>query len=263
MSDPAPAPSFLDPYLDGQRFIQQLSIDCVIIGYSQRALRVLVPKLDLPEDIWALPSGFIRQREDVNAAARRIIEHRTGMRDFYLDQFRVYGSPDRIEQPFFNRLIALMLEKEGRDPGDSERMAWLSRRFVSIGYYALVDLTTVRPRRTIIDASIEWLPVADLPGLMLDHNAMIEAALETVRLQFDDRHLAFHLLPEQFTMKEVRQLYETVFGRPFSRTNFQKKILDMEVLERTAKKFTGASNRAPYLYRLRARKRRRGGRHPV
>ena len=257
MSDYAPAPSFLDPSQGGERYIQQLSIDCVIIGYSQRGLKVLVPKLDLEEDVWALPSGFIGQEEDIEAAARRIIEHRTGIHDFYLDQFRVYGSPDRIEQPFFNRLITLMLEQQGRHPDEIERMQWLNRRFLSIGFYALVDLTTVRPRRTVIDTSIEWLPLTALPDLILDHNTMIAAALETVRLQFDERRLAFHLLPEQFTMKEVRQLYETVFNRPFSRTNFQKKILDMEVLERTAKKFTGASNRAPYLYRFRARTRRR------
>ena len=259
MPDHAPAPSFLDPYLGGQRFIQQLSIDCVIIGYSQRGLKVLVPKLDLEADVWALPSGFIRQEEDIGAAARRIIEHRTGIREFYLEQFRVYGSPDRIEQPFFNRLINRLLEKQGRNPEEIGRMQWLNQRFISIGYYVLVDLTTVRPHRTVIDASIEWLPVDDLPGLILDHNAMVAAALETVRLQFDERQLAFHLLPEQFTMKEVRQLYETVFGRVFSRTTFQKKILDMEVLERTAKQFTGASNRAPYLYRFAARTRRRAG----
>ena len=260
MSEPAPAPSFLDPYLGGQRYLPQLSIDCVILGYSQRGLKVLIPKLDLAEEVRLLPSGFILREEDIGAAARRIIEHRTGISEFYLEQFRVYGSPDRIEQPFFHRLIGLMLRKQGRSPAEIERLQWLDQRFVSIGYYAIVDLTTVAPRRTAIDAAIEWLPVEDLPALILDHNEMVAAAVDTVRLHFDDRHLAFHLLPGEFTMKEVRQVYETVFGRKFSRTTFQKKILDMGVLERTTKKFTGAPNRAPYLYRFPARRRSEKGR---
>ena len=253
MSEPAPAPSFLDPYLGGQRYLPQLSIDCVILGYTQRTLKVLIPKLDLAEAVQLLPSGFILKEEDIGAAARRIIEHRTGIDQFYLEQFRVYGSPDRIEQPFFNRLLGSMLEKQGRSPAEIERMQWLDQRFVSIGYYAIVDLSTVRPRRTAIDAAIEWLAVDELPRLILDHNEMVAAAVDTVRLHLDDRHLAFYLLPEEFTMKEVRQVYETVFGRKFSRTAFQKKILDMGVLERTTKKFTGAPNRAPYLYRFPAR----------
>jgi hypothetical protein len=146
-----------------------------------------------------------------------------------------------------------MLQKQGRSAEEIERMQWLDQRFVSIGYYAIVDLSSVRPRRTAIDAAIEWVAVDELPDLILDHNEMVAAALLTIRLHFDDRHLAFHLLPEQFTMKEVRQVYETVFGRKFSRTAFQKKVLDLGVLERTTKKFTGAPNRAPYLYRFPAR----------
>ncbi|MDI9877829.1 hypothetical protein QM491_00200 [Flectobacillus sp. LYT7W] len=60
----------------------------------------------------------------------------------------------------------------------------------------------------------------------------------------------YNLLPEQFTMKEIQDIYETILEKTFIRTNFQKKILELDVLERLEKKFTGAKNKAPYLYRV-------------
>ena len=51
-------------------------------------------------------------------------------------------------------------------------------------------------------------------------------------------------------MREIQELYEAVYDRPFATNNFPKKILDLNVLERLEKKFTGAQNKAPYLYRF-------------
>ena len=84
-----------------------------------------------------------------------------------------------------------------------------------------------------------------------DSHDIIHQALETLRRNLDEKLIAFNLLPETFTMREVQELYEAIYDRPFARNNFQKKILDMNVLERLEKKYTGAANKAPYLYRFR------------
>lgn len=84
----------------------------------------------------------------------------------------------------------------------------------------------------------------------MDHNEMVDAALETLRQNLDQKLIGFNLLPETFTMREVQELYEAVYDKPFARNNFQKKMLDLNVLERLEKKFTGAQNKAPYLYRF-------------
>lgn len=86
--------------------------------------------------------------------------------------------------------------------------------------------------------------------MIIDHNEMVVYALETLRQNLDSKLIGFNLLPETFTMKEVQELYGAVYDKPFARNNFQKKILDMNVLERLEKKFTGAANKAPYLYRF-------------
>lgn len=234
-----------------QDYIQQLSIDCVIFGYQDRQLHVLVPKLIFNGDFWALPSGFIRQDEGIDEAARRILEERTGIRDIYLEQFRIFGDAERSNLRFLERLIELNGDTLGNKAADRKEFEWITRRFVSIGYYALLDMNKVVPQKTDLDASIDWYPVSQLPLLIMDHNDMIRQALETLRLNLDQKLIGFNLLPETFTMREVQELYEAVYDRPLARNNFQKKVLDLDVLERLEKKYTGAANKAPFLYRFR------------
>ncbi len=233
-----------------EKFIQQLSIDCVIFGYGNRELKVLVSKLDFKGDFWVLPSGFILQEEGIDQAAQRILEERTGIRDIFLEQFRVFGDVQRTNMAVVKKIRALNKEKFEAALVRDIDLDWLTKRFISIGYYALVDINKVVPKLMEIDQSIDWYPVHELPQMIGDHNQQVTKALEALRVHLDNRLLGFNLLPEKFTMKELQQLYEAVYDRPFRRNNFQKKMLDLEVLQRLEKKFTGAANKAPYLYRF-------------
>lgn len=233
---------------DEENFIHQLSIDCVILGYKDKELKVLVPKLDLNENLWALPGGFIMQNEGIDRAALRILEERTGIKDIYLEQFRVFGEPQRVNNTVFDELNKINERMIEKGVFDIASINWLSKRFVSIGYYALVDINKVTPQKTDFDSSIDWINIQNLPKLIMDHNEIVTYALETLRQNLDQKLIGFNLLPETFTMKEVQELYEAVYDKPFARNNFQKKILDLNVLERLEKKFTGAANKAPYLY---------------
>jgi len=236
--------------LSEQNYIQQLSINCIIFGYQDRRLKVLIPKLNFKGEFWALPSGFIYQEEDLDQAAYRIVHHRTGIDDIYLKQYRVFGKARRQHKEFLDRLIELNPQLKSKGGSHRATYEWFTRRFISIGYYALVDINRVRPRRSELDASIHWCNIRKLPPLIMDHQQMVEQALQTLRRDLDEKLNAFNLLPETFTMKEVQRLYETIFDRSFVRSNFQKKILDLGVLERLGKKFTGAANKAPYVYRF-------------
>jgi hypothetical protein len=86
--------------------------------------------------------------------------------------------------------------------------------------------------------------------MVYDHNEILRHGLESLRQNLDEKLIGFNLLPETFTMKEVQELYEAVYAKAFTASNFQKKILELDVLERLEKKFTGAQNKAPYLYRF-------------
>lgn len=233
-----------------ENHIPQLSIDCVIFGFANKKLHVLIPQIEIKNKIWSLPGGFVRHEESIDEAAQRILKERTHLESIYLEQFDVFGHKNRK-----NTLFTDIDSFEKKNLMDTlalspTQIEWLSKRFVSIGYFALVDMHKVNPQKGLLDESIQWIALPDVPKLIIDHNQIIELALKRLRERIDDKLLAFNLLPPTFTMKELQELYETVFDKPFSRNNFQKKMLDLAVLERLEKKFTGAANKAPYLYRF-------------
>lgn len=235
-----------------QNYIPQVSIDCVIFGYSEQQLQVLIPKINFKGDFWALPSGFVFQDEDMDDAAHRILRERTGIESIYLEQFKVFGRANRSSKEFLDKLIQQNFDKLGeKSASHATEYDWFTKRFISVGYYALVDMNKVVPQKTDIDQSIEWYSIHDLPRMIMDHKEIINEALKTLQSHIDEKINAFNLLPETFTMKEVQEVYEAISGKTFVRTNFQKMILSLDVLERLEKKFTGAQNKAPYLYRFR------------
>ncbi|MFN8355114.1 MAG: NUDIX domain-containing protein [Spirosomataceae bacterium] len=233
-----------------QNYIAQVSIDCVIFGYHERQLKVLIPKINFKGDFWALPSGFVGQEEDIDQAAERTLRERTGIQDIYLEQFRVFGKASRTNKAFLDELIALNFDRLSVENEAQQEYDWFTKRFISVGYYALVDINKVVPQKTDLDESIEWYSIHALPRMILDHADIVAEALKTLQSHLDEKINAFNLLPEKFTMKEVQEVYESVSGKNFVRTNFQKMILELNVLERLEKKFTGAANKAPYLYRF-------------
>lgn len=239
--------------LSKQNLIPQITIDCVIFGYEHAQLKVLIPKIDFKGDFWALPSGFIHQEDDIDEAARKILQFRTGIENLYLEQFRVFGKVSRDHTAFLDRLIELNPDRLSLVETSKADYDWFTKRFISIGYYALVDINKVKPQLSAIDQVIKWRPIQSLPPMILDHQEIIIAALYALRRDLDEKLNAFNLLPDTFTMKEVQEVYEAINGRKYLRTNFQKKILDLQVLERLEKKFTGAANKAPYLYRFKNR----------
>lgn len=229
-----------------EKYISNLSIDCVIFGYEANEIKVLLSKFKFGQGTWTLPGGYVMWEESIEQAATRTLKERTGLQNIYLEQFRVFGAADRIiGSEIRNTLKEELSEKY--NPADAE---WITGRFVCVGFYALVDINKVNPEPGELDQSLEWHSLKEIPKMIHDHNDILNYALEALRQNFDQKLIGFNLLPETFTMKEIQELYEAVFNKPFATNNFPKKILDLNVLERLEKKFTGARNKAPYLYRF-------------
>ena len=227
---------------DGAGFIKNIAIDTVIFGFHDNQLKVLLIKYK-HTSIFALPGGFIREKEDLNAAARRVASERTGLDHIFLEQFYVFGDYSRYDPGPFK----MMMRLNGVDPSNNH---WLLHRFISVGYYALVDFVKVKPKPAIIFDSCEWYDLNNLPNLIQDHNQIIKKALETLRTNLDEKLIGFNLLPRDFTMGELQKLYETILGKELLRPAFQRKMLSLGILERVAKKWTGGAHKAPYLYRF-------------
>lgn len=233
---------FTDDRKPKKRIIEQVSIDCVIFGFHDNQLKILLLKFN-GVDAWALPGGFVFHNESIEEAANRILENRTGIKDIYLEQFYVFGNKSR-------QYRAVHEEVMNKNGITSKENHWLFQRFISIGFYALVDFSKVIPEPDDLSEICGWYDIEDMPNLAFDHPQIFQKALQTLRSSLDTKLLGFNLLPETFTVGELQNLYETILGKKLIRTNFQRKILSLEILERVDKKFSGGSHKAPYIYRV-------------
>ncbi|MEK6153829.1 NUDIX domain-containing protein [Flavobacteriaceae bacterium 3-367] len=220
-------------------FLPHISIDNVIFGYENDSLYVLL--LEIVEDKWMLPGGFIERQEPLDQAAVRILNERTGLNKVYLKQFYTFGDPNRsfpteMEQLFLK--IGIPWDKD----------LWISQRFISVGYYALVHMAMTRPTAGFFSLRHQWFRLDALPELLLDHKEIVEAALQKFRADLQVDPVAFHLLPQKFTMPELHRVYETVLGRQMDRSRFQKKMLGYAVFERLEERREGVPHKRPYLY---------------
>ena len=207
-----------------------LTVDCVIFGLDldEETLKVLLIERDLEpfEGMWAIPGGFVRPGETLEAAASRELREETGIAEVFLEQLYTFGAP-------------------GRDP-----RGWV----VSVAYYALVS-----PEKHTIHAATDarqarWFPVASLPRLAFDHASILGTALARVRGKLSYAPIGFELLPRKFTIKQLQKLYEIVLGTLLDNRNFRKKIFGLDVLQELDEMQKGVPHRAARLYKFDERK---------
>lgn len=225
-------------HISAEAFHPGLSIDCVIFGFHDGNMKVLLNKFK-SYTMWMLPGGFVYKEEDIHVAANRILTTRTGLDSFeslYLQQFYTFGDVARTNMQE-NKEMLLRNDFMKEDKSIEEH--WLMQRFVSIGYYALVEYSKVNIK-TNIDEEIAWFDLDEIPQLYSDHNQIIEKALSTIRVNLAVLPIGYELLPEKFTMTELRIIYETILKTKLDRRNFQRKMLAtgyIYKLEEVSKKF--------------------------
>jgi 8-oxo-dGTP diphosphatase len=202
-----------------------VTVDVVIFTLQSSELHVLlVQRKHWPfEGRWAIPGGFVNMDEGLDQAARRELEEETGVRDIYLEQLFTFGHPKR-------------------DP---------RTRVISVAYIALVSADTQTLRVSEESTDVRWFPVRRLPGpLAFDHDSILAMALERLRSKLEYTTLAFQLLPEVFSVLELKHIYEQILGEELDKGNFYRKIKDAKVLEDTGMRREGRG-RPTTLYRFR------------
>jgi len=228
--------------MDGTPYLAHIAYDSVILGFSGDQLKILIMKYH-NTGLYALPGGFVRTDEDLDAAARRGLEERTGLANIYLEQFHTFGSLQRY-QPEPMRTI---LKANGID----DHTNWLLDRFISVAYYALINYKEVVPKPDALSDSCTWYAVDELPELIFDHGKIVDKAIDTLRENLDRKLVGMNLLPEKFTMKELQQVYEAILGKKLRRTSFQREMLGSGLLVRHDKLYLGKAHKAPYQYSFR------------
>lgn len=204
--------------------VRSLSIDNLIFGLDHGELTILLIKHaeGNTRGEWALPGGYIREKESLQDAATRLLEELTGVKDLYLEQLRTFGKVDRF-------------------PGE---------RVVTVAYYALVSADKYRLIAGSSTLGTSWFSVNEIPELIYDHDEIIEYGIQHLRHQVCHQPIGFNLLPEKFTLLQLQELYEAILNTRLDKPNFRRKILKMNLLKPCNEKQTGVAHRAAALYRF-------------
>jgi 8-oxo-dGTP diphosphatase len=211
----------------GQEELERVAvaIDVACFAVRDDRLLLLLVRREAPPFAgeWALPGGVVRGREGLDAAAGRILTERPGLRVAYLEQLYTFGDPDR-------------------DPRG---------RTLSVTYYALLGPTSdgdIRAGRDV--GAIDWIPVDALPPLAFDHTRIAAYARQRLAQKLGYAPLAFLLLPDHFTMADLRRVHEAIEGRAYTHpSNFQTLMRSRWQLAPVPGEFDRRSKRPAQRYR--------------
>ncbi|MVT07901.1 NUDIX hydrolase [Chitinophaga tropicalis] len=230
-----------DFILNGHKqYLNNLSVDCVIFGFHDQQLKVLLVRITGRKD-WVLPGGHVNIKETVDQAAIRVLQQRTGIDNIFLQQFQVFSEPDRSRIDWLYKVLKKYYPVVKKDN-------WLLQRFVSVGYYALVEYTKVTPLLDMMSDASEWWGLDELPPMLMDHRTIVNEALQALQAGLNSKPIGYNLLPRKFTMPELQSLYETILGKKLDRSNFSRKMLAYEILKTNGDTRKGAARKAPFLY---------------
>lgn len=173
-----------------------VSVDCVIFGYDDKKLKVLLIKSDLREfeGLYSLLGDLVRPDEDMEDAPYRVLQNRTGLHDVYLEQVQTFGNL-------------------GRHP---------SGRVITTAYYSLVNIKSHKLQLTANE--LHWHNVDEIRRLAFDHKLILDTCLQRLREKILEHPVIFNLLPEKFSLRELQDLYEAILGFELDRRNFRKRI---------------------------------------
>ena len=206
-----------------------VTVDLVVLTIRDEQLAALTVRRGVPpfQGQLALPGGFVRPGEGLGQAAARELEDETGLPagSVHLEQLASYGDPDR-------------------DP----RM-----RVVTVAYLALAPRLP-RPKPGTDAAEASWVPADDLLGrpsaLAFDHRRILADGVERARSKLEYTPLAAAFCPPEFTVAQLRQVYEVVWATTLDPRNFHRKATGTPgFLSPTGAATAGDRGRPAQLYR--------------
>jgi 8-oxo-dGTP diphosphatase len=232
--------AFLASYDVTQFERPSLTVDVVLLAAAEDGLSTLLVKRgEHPhKGRWALPGGFVRMPESLDAAAARVLEAKAGLSSVFLEQLYTFGDPKR-------------------DP---------RTRVVTVAYYALVDARRFdqahgREDTTTARVRVPWEGEAGGPvellgpegaslAMAFDHEAIVGMAIKRLRGKLAYTAVGFQMLPREFTLLDLQRVHETVLGRALNKDSFRRKMLASGDLDATGKAQKDVDHRPAELYRF-------------
>lgn len=227
--------------------LQNISVDCVIFGFSANKLQVLLwqaepellkqflitdkeyeqikflfnknPALE-SDKYWGLIGTHLPTEEDLDGYAKKILQTATGIDDIFLKQFQTFGATKRV--PHY--------------------------RVLTVTYYALINPYYHDLKFSPLAKSVRWFAIEKLPDVIFDVKEIIQKALNKLHEEAQYHPVGFHLLADKFTLTELQTLYEVILNKKLDTRNFRKKIIKMGLLVDINQKQANVAHRAAKLY---------------
>jgi ADP-ribose pyrophosphatase YjhB (NUDIX family) len=206
------------------QIIDALSIDCLIFGFNRGRLDILLVKhaSGISAGKWALPGGWIQYNESVDEAAQRLLESLTGIDDIYLEQLKVFGEVKRYPD----------------------------KRVITVAYYALINEENYSLIPGFTASEAKWFSAHKVPRLPYDHNEIFQYGFNHIKHKVRHEPIGFNLLPHKFTLLQLQELYEAILETKLDKSNFRRKLLNMDLLQPVEEKQKDVSHRAATFYQF-------------
>jgi len=205
-----------------QYITNPIEIDCVIFNFDEESLKVLLVKhKDNQGNLnFELANDYIKEGETISGTAQNILRKYTGVDDFFVEQLKAFGYPS----------------------------ASSSQEDISIGYYAMVKRDIEDIENDIFNPNVAWIGINEISGLNDKHKVILDYSLKELRKNICKSAIGFNLLPEKFTLLQVMHLYEEILGIEINKSNFRRKILQMDLIKDLDEKEAAVSHRAAKFY---------------
>lgn len=200
-----------------------VAVDCIVFGFDSNEIKLLLFKRKVAplKGEWSLIGSFIDNNLSLEESAEKVLYNSTGLKDVFLEELKTYSAVDR-------------------DPGG---------RVISVAYYSLIRLDEMN-MESVENYDARWFGLNEIPNLILDHNKMVEYAIERLKIKVRRRPVGFNLLPEKFTLPQLQVLYESIYQKEIDNRNFRKKILSFDILTKTEEKDKSTSRKGAFYYKF-------------
>lgn len=207
-------------------FVSNVSVDNVIFTMHEGKLKVLLVKYNegLAAGKWGIIGHWIKEDEEFEIAASRVVKQATGVQNIYLEQLGAFGGVNRYP----------------------------IRRVITVAYFSLVRYEETHAEFPLGKNAIEgkWFDVKEVPELIFDHAEILNSALLFLKYKVRHEPVGFSLLPEKFTLLQLQEIYEAVLNKTLDKPNFRRKIQKMNLLIDCKEKQKNVAHRAASLYRF-------------
>ena len=198
-----------------------VAVDAVVFSYNKDlGISILLIKRKFApfKGKWALPGGFVDNKESLEAAAERELYEETSIKTDYLEQLHTFSKPNR-------------------DPRS---------HVISTAYLCLINPSKIQKIKANDDATdAEWFNTNQLPPLAFDHLQIIQLAIDKLKFQITHQPIAFELLDRKFAFSDLENLYSTLLNQPVDRRNFRKKLMKLGIIEELNEKVKSTGTGRP------------------